>query len=81
MDLAQAIGAILIVWLLWTKAPRRKVAALLFFLVYPVAVFVLVRGVAWLHLPVIDTTLWGGLLITLLMSIVGIVFSLPIGVI
>ncbi|WP_348626132.1 amino acid ABC transporter permease [Mesorhizobium sp. LNJC403B00] len=81
VDLAQAIGAILIVWLLWTKAPRRKVAALLFFLVYPVAAFVLVRGVAWLHLPVIDTTLWGGLLITLLMSIVGIVFSLPIGVI
>ncbi|ESY52666.1 ABC transporter [Mesorhizobium sp. LNJC372A00] len=81
VDLAQAIGAILIVWLLWTKAPRRKVAALLFFLVYPVAAFVLVRGVAWLHLPVIDTTLWGGLLITLLMSIVGIVFSLPIGVV
>lgn len=81
VDLTQAIGAILIVWLLWTKAPRRKLAAMLFFVFYPIAAFVLLRGVALLHLPVIDTTLWGGLLITLLMSIVGIVFSLPLGVI
>ncbi|PAP96013.1 amino acid ABC transporter permease [Mesorhizobium wenxiniae] len=81
VNLTQAVGATLIVWLLWTKAPQRKVAAVLFFIVYPVAAFVLLRGAAWLNLPVIDTTLWGGLLITLLMSIVGIVFSLPIGVV
>jgi general L-amino acid transport system permease protein len=68
VDLTQAIGTILIVWLLWTKAPRRKLAAMLFFVFYPIAAFVLLRGVALLHLPVIDTTLWGGLLITLLMS-------------
>ncbi|TJW78772.1 MAG: amino acid ABC transporter permease, partial [Mesorhizobium sp.] len=80
VDLALAIGAVLIVWLLWKRAPRRNVAALLFFVAYPVVAFVLLRGIASLDLPVIDTVLWGGLLITLLMSIVGIVFSLPLGV-
>lgn len=80
VDLTLAIGAVLIVWLLWRRAPRRNLAALLFFVAYPVVAFVLLRGIASLDLPVIDTVLWGGLLITLLMSIVGIVFSLPLGV-
>ena len=80
MDLTEGIGAVLIAWLLWTRAPRRNVAALLFFAAYPVVAFVLLRGVSFVSLPVVDTTLWGGLLITLLMSVVGIVFSLPIGV-
>ena len=80
VDLAQAIGAILIGWLLWRNAPRRNVAALLFFGLYPIVAFALLRGVAALGLPVIDTTLWGGMMITLLMSVIGIVFSLPLGV-
>ena len=80
VDLTEGIGAVLIAWLLWTRAPRRNVAALLFFAAYPVVAFVLLRGVSFVSLPVVDTTLWGGLLITLLMSVVGIVFSLPIGV-
>ena len=70
----------LIAWLLWTRAPKRNVAALLFFIVYPVMAFFLLRGSTWLGLPVVDTSLWGGILITLLMSVVGIVFSLPAGV-
>ncbi|TIL49224.1 MAG: amino acid ABC transporter permease, partial [Mesorhizobium sp.] len=68
MDLTLAIGAVLIAWLLWKRAPRRNVAALLFFVTYPVIAFALLRGVASFNLPVIDTVLWGGLLITLLMS-------------
>ncbi|MDF0697278.1 amino acid ABC transporter permease [Rhizobium sp. MC63] len=80
VDLTEAVGAILIGWLLWNLAPRRDVAALLFFIAYPILALVLLRGMAMLGLPVIDTTLWGGLLITLLMSVVGIVFSLPLGV-
>ncbi len=80
IDLAEVVGAVLVVWLLWTSAPRRGTAALLFFVVYPVVSFVLLRGAAWLGLPVIDTSLWGGLFITLLLSVVGIVASLPLGV-
>lgn len=80
VDLAEVAGAVLVVWLLWTSAPRRGTAALLFFVVYPVVSFLLLRGAAWLGLPVIDTSLWGGLFITLLLSVVGIVASLPLGV-
>ena len=54
--------------------------ALLFFVVYPVCGFILLRGTRILGLPVIDTSLWGGLLVTLIVSIVGIVASIPGGV-
>ncbi|TJV09768.1 MAG: amino acid ABC transporter permease, partial [Mesorhizobium sp.] len=50
VDLTLAIGAVLIAWLLWKRAPRRNVAALLFFVAYPVVAFALLRGVASLDL-------------------------------
>ena len=31
-------------------------------------------------LPVVDTRLWGGLLVTLVVSLVGIVASMPVGI-
>ncbi len=80
INATESLGAVLVAWLLWTNAPRRNVAAALFFVAYPVVAFVLLRGAAILGLPVIDTSLWGGLFITLLMSVVGIVASLPLGV-
>lgn len=81
VDLTQLIGAALIGWLLWRNAPRRNIAALLFFGIYPIVAFALLRGMETIGLPVIDTTLWGGMMITLLMSVVGIVFSLPLGIV
>ncbi len=80
VDLTEAIGALLIVWLLWPRAPKRNIAAALFFLVYPIVGFFLLSGESWLGLPVVETNLWGGILVTLLVSLVGIVFSLPLGV-
>ncbi|MBX4941259.1 amino acid ABC transporter permease [Rhizobium binae] len=80
VDFTQLIGAALMGWLLWRSAPRRNIAALLFFGIYPIAAFTLLRGVETIGLPVVDTTLWGGMMITLLMSVVGIVFSLPLGI-
>ncbi len=80
VDVVEAIGAVLIAWLLAIRAPKRNIAAVLFFVAYPVVAFFLLRGATWLGLPVIDTSLWGGILITLLMSVVGIVISLPLGV-
>ncbi len=41
--------------------------------------FLLFGGVA--GLPVVETHLWGGLLITMIIAIVGIVVSLPIGIV
>ena len=80
VDVVQLVGAALVTWLLWPNAPRRNVAAALFFLVFPVLAFVLLRGMPQLGLPTVETSLWGGLLVTLIMSAVGIVASLPIGI-
>jgi general L-amino acid transport system permease protein len=80
VDVVEAIGAALIVWLLWPRAPRRGLGAALFFLVYPVIGFVLLHGAQSLGLPLVDTQLWGGIFVSLLTALVGIVFSLPLGV-
>jgi general L-amino acid transport system permease protein len=80
VDVAEAIGAALIFWLLWINAPRRVWGAFLFFVVYPVLSLVLLHGSSWLGLPIVDTQLWGGIFVSLLTAVVGIVFSLPLGV-
>jgi general L-amino acid transport system permease protein len=43
-------------------------------------IFVLVRGTGSAELPVIDTSLWGGLMLTLLMASTGMVIALPLGI-
>jgi general L-amino acid transport system permease protein len=42
--------------------------------------FILLRGWSLIGLPLVDTSNWGGILVTIVVSAVGIVFSLPIGV-
>lgn len=80
VNLTLALGAALIAWLLWLDAPGRRAAAILFFLVYPIVSFFLLHGAPILGLPRIDTDLWGGIFVSLLVAIVGIVFSLPLGI-
>ena len=80
VDLTEAIGAALIGWLLWPGAPRRGLGAALFFVAYPLAAFVLLTGAPSLGLPHVDTILWGGVFVSLLTALVGIVVSLPLGV-
>jgi general L-amino acid transport system permease protein len=67
-------------WLLWLDAPRRDIGAIYFFVVLPVASFVLLHGFEAIGLPVVDTALWGGMTVTIVVAAVGIVVSLPIGV-
>jgi general L-amino acid transport system permease protein len=45
-----------------------------------VAIVIAVMGLDRGGLPVVDTRLWGGLLVTLVVSVTGIVTSMPIGV-
>ena len=78
--LTGAIAAVLIAWLLWPGAPRQNVAAGLFFVAFPVAAYLLLVGAPWLGLPYVETHLWGGILVSLIVSLVGIVFSLPLGI-
>jgi len=80
VDLTEAIGALLIVWLLWPGAPRRGFGSRLFFVIYPVVAFVLLVGAPALGLPRVDTILWGGVFVSLLTALFGIVVSLPLGV-
>jgi general L-amino acid transport system permease protein len=80
VDVVEAVGAVLIGWLLWPSAPRKAWGAFVFFLAYPILALVLLRGSEAVGLPVVDTLLWGGVLVSLLTAVVGIVFSLPLGV-
>jgi hypothetical protein len=59
VDLVEAIGAALIIWLLWTNAPQRVWGAFLFFVVYPILALILLRGSSQLGLPIVDTQLGG----------------------
>jgi general L-amino acid transport system permease protein len=80
VDLFFAMLAIGVVWLLWLEAPRRGFGAFYFFAVLPVCSFVLLHGFAAIGLPVVDTVLWGGVLVTIVVASVGIVVSLPLGI-
>jgi general L-amino acid transport system permease protein len=37
-------------------------------------------GISWTFAPLVDTNLWGGLMLTMLLAVVGIALSFPIGV-
>ena len=80
VDIVFIVGAVLIAWLLIRRAPGRGVAAALFFIAYPILAVLLLRGSTTLGLPIVSTDLWGGVLVTLIMAVSGIVFSLPFGV-
>jgi general L-amino acid transport system permease protein len=67
-------------WLGWLSAPRRDLGALYFFVVLPVFSFVLLYGFPAIGLAAVPTNLWGGVLVTIVVATVGIVASLPIGI-
>lgn len=79
VDLTYAVGVILLIPLLIPQAPYKRLNAILFFGVFPVAAFFLLVGDVF-GLPHVETRLWGGLLVTLVISFTGIVLSLPLGV-
>jgi general L-amino acid transport system permease protein len=81
VDIFFVMLAIGVVWLLWLNAPRRDLGAAYFFLVVPVASFILLVGLPAIGLERVDTSLWGGVLVTIVVASVGIVFSLPIGIV
>jgi general L-amino acid transport system permease protein len=80
VDIFYLMLAVGVGWLLWLKAPRRDLGAIYFFVVFPIASFFLLSGASWLGLQPVPTTLWGGILVTMLVATVGIVFSLPFGI-
>jgi general L-amino acid transport system permease protein len=73
-----AMLVVAIVWVLWLNAPRRDIGMLYAFVFVPLVSWWLLSG-GWGLRPV-PTNLWGGILISLIVACVGIVFSLPFGI-
>ncbi len=80
VDAFFAMLAVGIVWLLWLNAPRRDLGAFYFFVVLPISSFILLTGWSAIGLRPVDTVLWGGVLVTIVVAAVGIVVSLPLGI-
>ena len=80
VDIFFVLGAIGVAWMLWLKAPRRDLGMIYFLIVLPVVSYFLLGGASWLGLAEVDTARWGGLMVTLVVAGVGIVASLPLGV-
>jgi general L-amino acid transport system permease protein len=74
------LGAVLIVWLLWLDAPWRRGAGFVFFAAFPLVAFGLLYGAPVLGLRYVETHLWGGIFVSLLVALAGIVVSLPLGI-
>ncbi|OJY35608.1 MAG: amino acid ABC transporter permease, partial [Rhizobiales bacterium 65-9] len=80
VDLTGVLCVLGAVWLLWPRVPQKGWGAVYFFIIFPICAFILLSGSSWLGVEQVPTNLWGGLLVTLVISIVGIVVSLPLGV-
>jgi general L-amino acid transport system permease protein len=80
VDVFFAMLAIGIAWMLWLEAPRRDLGAAYFFVVLPIVSYVLLTGLPLVGLRKVDTSLWGGILVTIVVASVGIVVSLPVGI-
>jgi general L-amino acid transport system permease protein len=80
VDVFFAALALGIGWLAWLSAPRRDLGAVYFFIVLPVLSVVLLYGFPAIGMPAVPTNLWGGVLVTIVVATVGIVASLPIGI-
>jgi general L-amino acid transport system permease protein len=65
--------------LLIERVPRKIWTGAFLFLVYPFIAYWLFHG--GLGLTPVDTSLWGGLMLTLIIAVTGIAISLPVGVI
>jgi general L-amino acid transport system permease protein len=66
-------------WLMLPRLPGKKWATIFALFIYPIIAFFLLYGGSF-GLPVVETSRWGGLMLTLVIAIVGIVASLPLGI-
>jgi general L-amino acid transport system permease protein len=80
VDVFFVMLAIGVVWMLWLGAPRRDLGSVYFFVVVPVSAFILLTGWRLIGLMPVDTSLWGGIMVTIVVAWVGIVVSLPLGI-
>ncbi|MCG8611167.1 MAG: amino acid ABC transporter permease, partial [Pseudomonadales bacterium] len=79
VNLGAGIFVFLLLLLSLPKVPGKLWIAALTLFVYPFVAFALFHG-GVMGLKEVETTLWGGLMLTLILSTVGIVAALPLGI-
>ncbi|MFL6935833.1 MAG: amino acid ABC transporter permease [Xanthobacteraceae bacterium] len=79
VNLTFALGAALLIPLLIPPVPYKTLNAVLFFAVFPIVAFFLLLGGVF-GLEHVETRAWGGLLVTMVVAVTGIVASLPLGI-
>jgi general L-amino acid transport system permease protein len=83
VNIVFAILAFCITWLVIDRTPGKKNVIIFTLFIFPVISFVLLTGSLFKFqlFPAVASSNWGGLLLTFIIGIVGIVFSLPCGII
>lgn len=79
VDIVFALGLLGLLPMLVPTIPYKRANAIFLLAIYPVLSFVLLTGGSF-GLVEVETMLWGGLLVTLIVAITGIVMSLPLGI-
>ncbi|MBN3564567.1 amino acid ABC transporter permease [Aliamphritea spongicola] len=79
LDLTFLVFVALIAWLVWPNLPKKGLVAAFTLLVFPFIAFVLLSG-GYFGLEHVETHKWGGLSLTLVLAVVGIVAALPLGI-
>jgi general L-amino acid transport system permease protein len=80
INLAYIIGGIPLLGLILPGTPFKKWISIYLLVIYPIICFFLFVGDSF-GLMLVETPLWGGLFLTLVIGIVGIIASLPIGIV
>lgn len=80
-NLAIGIGAVLLFALATPQVPGKLWVGGTFLFIYPFVAFFLIHGGGFTGLEEIPTERWGGLMLTLIVAVTGIVASFPIGVV
>ena len=82
VNLAGLMLIVGLVCLMFDRMPYRMPIGILMLTVYPILAFILLRGLGeGTGLPVVDTRDWGGVMVTLVVALTGIIASLPLGII
>jgi len=79
VNLAFILLALLVIALLIDHFPKKHWIGIFTLVGYPIIAFYLLYGGAF-GLEVVETYQWGGLMLTLVLAVIGIVLSLPIGI-
>ncbi len=79
VNIVYVLGIISLAGLLIPSVPAKKWNAIFFFVIFPIIAFFLFYGGVF-GLPKVETDYWGGLTLTLIIALTGIVASVPFGI-